>query len=205
MGKFLDILEEIEACRTAGFGRPALFEALMLPDICGESMRTRNKAGRNKYVKWIQKYVSLTYPCAERRADGKLYENKTGESKNISLSAREIYSLRNCLFHGGNVRCFKDRNPAPYVFVFSQVDCKFPGVISLNSVYGYKEIEIGMLISQLVNGAKKYYQEADNETKAFLDSFDELVVYKDFLSEMIPKMTPNYLNGRNYKHTARDN
>ncbi len=37
MGNFLDILKEIESCRMAGFGRPALFEALMLPDICGET------------------------------------------------------------------------------------------------------------------------------------------------------------------------
>ena len=91
------------------------------------------------------------------------------------------------------------------MFDFSQVGCKYPSVISPNSVFVYKRIDMGMLISQLVNGAEKYYQEVDSEKKKFLDAFDELVVYKDFLGEMIPKMTTDYMNNRKYKHTARDN
>ena len=91
------------------------------------------------------------------------------------------------------------------MFDFSQVGCKYPSEISPNSVFVYKRIDMGMLISQLVNGAEKYYQEVDSEKKKFLDAFDELVVYKDFLSEMIPKMTTDYMNNRKYKHTARDN
>ena len=209
MGNFLDILKEIESCRMAGFGRPALFEALMLPDICGETRVSEDgnaeKKVKRKYIRWIEEYVSLTRPCIGYNEEGQLCEQESEKGEYLSLSAQEIYSLRNCLFHGGNVRCFKGKNPEPYVFDFSQVGCKYPSVISPNSVFVYNRIDMGMLISQLVNGAEKYYQEVDSEKKKFLDAFDELVVYKDFLGEMIPKMTTDYMNNRKYKHTARDN
>ena len=67
-----------------------------------------------------------------------------------------------------------------------------------------KVINVGMLICQLVNGAKKYYQEASDQRKNFLDAFDELVVYDDFCSEMASKMTSDYMNRRKYKCTERD-
>src|SRR5699024_3481601 len=165
MGNFLDILKEIESCRMAGFGRPALFEALMLPDICGETLVSEDgnaeKKVKQKYIRWIEEYVSLTRPCIGYNEEGQLCEQESEKGEYLSLSAQEIYSLRNCLFHGGNVRCFKGKNPEPYVFDFSQVGCKYPSVISPNSVFVYKRIDMGMLISQLVNGAEKYYQEVD--------------------------------------------
>ena len=111
MGNFLDILKEIESCRMAGFGRPALFEALMLPDICGETLVSEDgnaeKKVKQKYIRWIEKYVSLTRPCIGYNEEGQLCEQESEKGEYLSLSAQEIYSLRNCLFHGGNVRCFK--------------------------------------------------------------------------------------------------
>ena len=125
MGNFLDILKEIESCRMAGFGRPALFEALMLPDICGETRVSEDgnaeKKVKRKYIRWIEEYVSLTHPCIGYNEEGQLCEQESEKGEYLSLSAQEIYSLRNCLFHGGNVRCFKGKNPEPYVFDFSQV------------------------------------------------------------------------------------
>lgn len=208
MGNFLDILKEIESCRMAGFGRPALFEALMLPDICGETLVPENgdveKKVKRKYIRWIQKYVSLTHPCVGQNEEGQLCEQESEKVEYLSLSAQEIYSLRNCLFHGGNVRCFKGKNPAPYVFDFSQIKQIYPCVIPQIHIYNYKVINVGMLICQLVNGAKKYYQEANDQRKNFLDAFDELVVYDDFCSEMASKMTSDYMNRRKYKCTERD-
>lgn len=123
MGNFLDILKEIESCRMAGFGRPALFEALMLPDICGETRVSEDgnaeKKVKRKYIRWIEEYVSLTRPCIGYNEEGQLCEQESEKGEYLS--------------------------------------------------------------------------------------FDELVMYKNFLGEMIPKMTTDYMNNRKHKHTARDN
>lgn len=184
MKKFTDLLDEITECRLAGFFRPALFETLSIPDICGTAKF--GKSYEKKYEEWLQEYV-------------------ISESFPIGLTAEEIYKLRCCLFHGNNIRV---KGNIPYVFDFSNAKHRWPHIriaYSQPSIcQAYKIIDCGYLMNEIVSGARTFYEEIDESKKAFLDAYDELVSYENPFFDLMDKYTTSYVNGKEWKQTKRD-
>lgn len=86
----------------------ALSLALTLPEICTSLTSEDGKAGRSKYIKWFNDYVSSFYEYAVKK---------------YSLEGRECYALRCSVLHNGthdisNAEVLRDIENAAKKFCF---------------------------------------------------------------------------------------
>ena len=168
--KFLLLVDEINACRIQGFVRMSLHAALSLPDICAQSeapnarkgdgpqgeVCTKGKHG-SAYKAWWNKY-SMKYLKREPL-----------------LSGKQLYSLRNNLFHGSNIYV-QGKNGVPIMIDISEVaTCKYPPNIRYLTL-PHSPLNAGVLIVEVLNTARYFYMTSNVATQAFLDGFERFTI-----------------------------
>lgn len=83
-----DLVVQIEQLLENDFYIPALYLALIIPDICSKIDYPEEKKQMNRYTKWVYEHIDK-YDLLQGPYDGD-FEH---------LDAKRIYSLRNNLFH----------------------------------------------------------------------------------------------------------
>lgn len=168
--KFLLLVDEIDTCRIQGFVRMSLHAALSLPDICAQSEAPNAREGDVPQGKACPKGKhGSAYKAWWNKYSWKYLKRKP------LLSGKQLYSLRNNLFHGSNIY-IQGKNGVPIMIDISgAATCKYPPNIRHLSL-PHSPLNAGVLIAEVLNTARYFYMTSNVSIRAFLDGFERFTI-----------------------------
>ena len=198
MSHFIDYCEEIEKARKQGFGRVVLPAAISLPDICGKVEYPDTGVGYH-YKQWTKTFFKGVCPieatitclnCHNQKPEINACKDDCPTQDNTYIDGMEhlatrLYGLRNNLTHKG------DMKGEHYLFDMAYSEVEFPiqtqSFVNGKWQFGKPVVNMGALIHTLCYNAIEYYNNADDNKKMQLDSFDKEVFYSDDMNEALQR------------------
>lgn len=134
----------------------ALFQTLVLPDICGK-LETPKVKGKPRYIRWFKKYVEAKYIG--------LGPDRTKDF--VRLSGSDCYALRCSLLHEG--RSFTKHQSAQSVIEYFEFTEGSPRVSGHNNYYHrengstYLQLQVDLFCKDFIAGVKCWEEEFAND------------------------------------------